>query len=305
MLPCTIANRWSTIKTIVPHLSTATRRAQQRQSPERSQKGWPGHQEQTITGGGAGQKWWSLNNSTTQNDVECPKQRRRSLHNLTTNNDAECHKQRAANIRKGDAHAVDIVGTQNWQYLGGDLRLIVSFERQYNGHAGRQRSDRTVPGRRAHSSIENILLNYKLLDNPKKITAAGHRVILGTATGVLSSTITDENGEIHNATFRIVTVPGLGLYFQRNRHQPQPGTSSSDKGRHLRAATAIACRQWVMHIRHKSQRTNIICTQHGHEREASADIWHRRPGHTNPCNMELLLKKEGKGVNFNGIFARV
>lgn len=157
-------------------------------------KGGQGSKSKQGSGDGGGQKWCSL-------------------HNSTTHNDADCHTQKYV------ASSADIIGTHSSTDFEDGFSWMATCGRSFQANSHTMTmlvdsgatehflDDELIPG------LKDILLDYELLDNPKKIAAAGQRVLLGTATGVLPDTITNQNGGVHKANFRIVIVSGLGRHL--------------------------------------------------------------------------------------------
>lgn len=54
------------------------------------------------------------------------------------------------------------------------------------------------------------LSDYEILEEPRKITAAGQNQPKGDATGVITGAIIDNTGVKQSVTFPIMVVPGLG-----------------------------------------------------------------------------------------------
>ena len=67
--------------------------------------------------------------------------------------------------------------------------------------------DELIPG------LKNRTMSSTLLDVPKTIITAGNRKLLGTMTGTINGTITEETGRPHPAHFPGLIVSGLGHHI--------------------------------------------------------------------------------------------
>lgn len=116
--------------------------------------------------GEAGQKWCSLHNSITHNDVDCDKQKTTSP-------------------QKGGAYSADTAGTNSITDLDKGFSWMATGVRSFQANkdtmtmlvdsgATKHLLDyELIPG------LKNVLLDYKLLGPSKKITAPDQQVLLG------------------------------------------------------------------------------------------------------------------------------
>ena len=160
---------------------------------------------------------------------------------------------------------------------------------------------------------------FKTLSTPREITTAGKHTLHGIGTGIISFTICDNHGTQLPVNMRALLVPGLG----RNVFAP---TAELRNGVRfvLEKKPYLTIRGTVIPLK-QDPRDQGMCSlditfqrdSHGvlgksegvspdsgsgvvYTSTTSASIWHRRLGHMNPRNMEVLRNKKGNGVEYTG-----
>ena len=166
--------------------------------------------------------------------------------------------------------------------------------------------------------LQQGMVEYRKLEQPKPIETAGNKQVFATATGKICGHIINKSGPPIPVRIFVMIVPGMGrhlfssaramksgvstiletgnphLQFDNktslllNQHQKDAGMCSFDVS--LRALDGVT------YGRSEKPSTPSVALP----AQVSADTWHRRLGHMNPCNMELLRKVEGNGVEYTG-----
>ena len=157
--------------------------------------------------------------------------------------------------------------------------------------------------------LANMLWNYKVLVAPKEIVTAGNHTLLGTHTGTLQGTVTDDSAHRHRVKLPCVLVPGLGRHIFSTMDASRRGVVTTiEAGRHrlIKGNTTLPLQQLSGDLGLCSIVVNVqqhTATQpQGIVMAAlpTADIWHRRLGHMNPRSMDLLRKENDNGVDYAG-----
>ena len=169
--------------------------------------------------------------------------------------------------------------------------------------------DELIPG------LKDRMMNPTLLDVPKTIITAGIRKLLGTMTGTINGTITDETGRTHRAHFPSLFVSGLGRHiFSPTASMTRGITTTLEEGNsHLRKGSIVVVVQLEQQLGDRgmySLKVRLEASDSGAKissttaialtAQVSADIWHRRLGHINTRSMELLRKTKNNGVDYTG-----
>ena len=266
------------------------------------------------SGGGGGQKWCSVHKSTTHNDAECYKQGAKR---------AESSGAYTATVLSAaappPADTGDPVFKVEGGFDGGFMWMASTGARTFapsnstmtmlvdSGATEHFLDDELIPG------LKQLMQDYNLLEEPKKIVTAGNQVLLGTATGILPCVITDQNGSTHQVGFPSLIVSGLGRHLFSSSAAAARGTSTIIEAGHPRLTRGdiiVPLQQLDGDMGLSSFEVGLGAESSVLEApptsaialaaQASADIWHRRLGHMNPRSMELLRKTEGNGVEFTG-----
>ena len=157
-------------------------------------------------------------------------------------------------------------------------------------------------------NLKHRLLNYVLLTTPRKIFTPGGFLLDGTAEGILQGLVTNNHGEQHLARIAIVIAPRIG----RNLFSVKSATkkdivsiSDFDKPRLELSGITISLRGKDDHP--YSLAFHLSADSHGGKKMAmnamtSAQLWHRRLEHLNKTSLELMPRREGNGVAFDGSF---
>ena len=165
--------------------------------------------------------------------------------------------------------------------------------------------------------LKTRMREFKTLSTPREITTAGKHT--GIGTGIISFTIRDNHGTQLPVNMRALVVPGLG----RNIFAP---TAELRNGVRfvLEKKPYLTIRGTVIPLK-QDPRDQGMCSlditfqrdSHGelgksegvspdsgsgvvYTATTSASVWHRRLGHMNPRNMEVLRNKKGNGVEYTG-----
>ena len=168
-------------------------------------------------------------------------------------------------------------------------------------------------------NLKTRMREFKTLSTPREITTAGKHTLHGIGTGIISFTIRDNHGTQLPVNMRALMVPGLG----RNIFAP---TAELRNGVRfvLEKKPYLTIRGTVIPLK-EDPRDQGMCSlditfqrdSHGvlgksegvspdsgsgvvYTATTSASVWHRRLGHMNPRNMEVLRNKKGNGVEYTG-----
>ena len=167
--------------------------------------------------------------------------------------------------------------------------------------------------------LKTRMREFKTQSTPREITTAGKHTLHGIGTGIISFTIRENHGTQLPVNMRALVVPGLG----RNIFAP---TAELRNGVRfvLEKKTYLTIRGTVIPLK-QDPRDQGMCSlditfqrdSHGvlgksegfspdsgsgvvYTATTSASVWHRRLGHMNPRNMEVLRNKKGNGVEYTG-----
>ena len=169
------------------------------------------------------------------------------------------------------------------------------------------------------SDLKTRMREFKTLSTPREITTAGKHTLHGIGTGFISFTIRDNHGTQLPVNMRALVVPGLG----RNIFAPTAELRNGvrfvlEKKSYLTIrGTAIPLKQdprdqgmCSLDITFQRDSHGVLGKSEGvspdsgsgvvYTATTSASVWHRRLGHMNPCNMEVLRNKKGNGVEYTG-----
>ena len=155
-------------------------------------------------------------------------------------------------------------------------------------------------------SLKHRLLNYVFLTTPCKILTAEAALLDGAAEGILQGLVTDNHGEQHLARIAILIVPGIGCNLFSVKSATKKGVVSifdfENPGLELSGITV------PLHAEDDdlySLMFDLSAHSHGGKEltmnaMTNAQLWHRRPGHLNKRNLELMQWRDGNGVAFDG-----
>ena len=167
--------------------------------------------------------------------------------------------------------------------------------------------------------LKTRMREFKTLSTPREITTAGKHTLHGIGTGIISFTIRDNHGTQLPVNMRALVVPGLG----RNIFAPTAELRNGvrfvlEKKPYLTIrGTVIPLKQdprdqgtCSLDITFQRDSHGVLGKSEGvspdsgsgvvYTATTSASVWHRRLGHMNPRNMEVLRNKKGNGVEYTG-----
>ena len=155
-------------------------------------------------------------------------------------------------------------------------------------------------------SFKHRLLNYVLHITPRKILPAGGRLRNGTAEGILQGPVTDNHGEQHIARIAIFIVPCIGRYLFSVKSTTKKGVVSIfdfDNPRLELSGITVPLRAEDDDLysfmfdsgadRHRGKELAINAM-------TNAQLWHRRLGHLIKISLELMQRRDGNEVAFDG-----
>ena len=155
-------------------------------------------------------------------------------------------------------------------------------------------------------SLKHRLLNYIILTTPRKILTAGEALVDGTDEGVLQGLVIDNHGEQHLARIAILIVPGIGRNLFSVKSATKKGVVSIfdfDNPRLELSGITIPLRAEDDAL--SSLMFDLSVDSHKGKDLAmnamvNAQLWHRRLGHLNKRSLELIQRRDGNGVAFDG-----
>ena len=154
------------------------------------------------------------------------------------------------------------------------------------------------------SSLKHHLLNY--VTTPRKILTAGGALLDGTAEGILQGLVTDNHEEQHLARIAILTVPSIGCKLFSVKSATRKGVvfifDFDNPGLELSGITV------PLHAEDNDLYSlvfDLSADNHGGKELATnamtnAQLWHRRLGRLNKRSLELMQRRKGNGVTFDG-----
>ena len=167
--------------------------------------------------------------------------------------------------------------------------------------------------------LKTRMREFKTLSTPREITTAGKHTLHGIGTDIISFTIRDNHGTQLPVNMHALVVPGLG----RNIFAPAAELRNGvrfvlEKKPYLTIrGTVIPLKQdprdqgmCSLDITFQRDSHGVLGKSEGvspdsgsgvvYTATTSASVWHRRLGHMNPRNMEVLRNKKGNGVEYTG-----
>ena len=172
---------------------------------------------------------------------------------------------------------------------------------------------------RYFKDLKTRMREFKNLSTPREITTAGKHTLHGIGTGIISFTIRDNHGTQLPVNMRALVVPGLGRNIFAPTAELRNGVSFVlEKKMYLTIrGTVISLKQYPrdqgmcsLDITFQRDSHGVLGKSEGvspdsgsgvaYTATTSASVWHRRLGHMNPRNMEVLRSKKGNGVEYTG-----
>ena len=157
--------------------------------------------------------------------------------------------------------------------------------------------------------LHRRLLDYTCLTTPRKILTAGGTLLDGTCEGILQDVITDNYGNVPLLQNQILVVPTIG----RNLFSVKTATRNGivlifDRENPRLEAFGVTLplsgEQDNLHtFVHDLGADSYGATKLATNAMSNAELWHRRLGHLNRRNLELLQRHDGNGINFDGTIA--
>ena len=168
-----------------------------------------------------------------------------------------------------------------------------------SGASGHYFDDPIIPG------LKHRLLNYVLPTTPRKILTAGGALLDCTAEGTLQGIVTDNHGEHHLARITILIVPGIGCNLFSVKSATKKGIVSTfdfDNPRLELSGITVPLRADDDIY---SLAFYLSAESHGGKELAmnamvNAQLWHRRLRHLNKRSLELMQRRDGNRVAFDG-----
>ena len=156
------------------------------------------------------------------------------------------------------------------------------------------------------SSTKQRLLNYVLLTTPRKILTAGGDLLDGAAEGILQGPVTENHGEQHLARIAILVVPGIKRNLFSGKSATKKGVVSIfdfDNPRLELSGITVPLRAEDVDL--YSLGIDLSAGSHGGKDKVTnamtnAQLWYRRLGHLNKRSLELMQRRDGNGVAFDG-----
>ena len=154
--------------------------------------------------------------------------------------------------------------------------------------------------------LKTRMRDFKTLSTPREITTAGKHTLHGIGTGIISFTIRDNHGtQLPNIFAPTAELRnGVGFVLEKKPYLTIRGTvillkqDPRDQGM---CSLDITFQRDSHGVLGKSEGVSpdsgsgVVYTA-----TTSASVWHRRLGHMNPRNMEVLRNKKGNGVEYTG-----
>ena len=172
-----------------------------------------------------------------------------------------------------------------------------------SGASGHYFDDTIIP------DLKLLVQDYTSLSTPRTILTIGGSLLEDTAEGVLQGLITDDYGEQHPAQIVILIAPGIGRNIFSVKTAERKGiVSIFDVNKSRLEAGDI-----TMLLREENDdlysfKLDLSADGYAGKELAmnavtNAQVWHRRLGHLNKRSLEIMDRKNGKGVAFDGSIA--
>lgn len=169
-------------------------------------------------------------------------------------------------------------------------------------------------------NIDDILDQYRMLDNPTTIVGAGGHEFRGRGTGILHAQARDGHGVLRKVQFKCITVPGLGRHLfstgtaqKKGAHtiisdDPRidlPGGAGGERGFTIKLRTDRTLIYLDLKIDFTKGRTSegaeiydIIDDGHVYTavRPESINLWHRRLAHCHEGILRAAAKIAETGI---------
>ena len=159
--------------------------------------------------------------------------------------------------------------------------------------------DLIIPG------LKHRLLNYGFLTTPRKILSAGQASVDGTAEGILQDFATDNHGEQHLARIATLILPGIGRTLFSVKLATNKGVVSIfDFDNPRLDVSGITVPLCIENDDLYSLVLDFSANSHGGKKLAmnamtNAQLWHRWLGFLNKGSLELMQRRDGRGVAFD------
>ena len=154
--------------------------------------------------------------------------------------------------------------------------------------------------------LQNRMMDYKALDEPRKIFTAGDHVLERIGTGTVHGTVKDGHGRKTAINFSAFVVPGLG----RNLFSVHTSVTKGVVAVFDSVNPRFEIGNTVIPLKPPSPPNNLYSFSMDFNstvdaagvalRTESAALWHRRVGHINTRSMDILRKEKRNGVEYTG-----
>ena len=154
--------------------------------------------------------------------------------------------------------------------------------------------------------LKHRLQDYVHLTTPRKILTAGGAMLDGTPEGVLQGLATNGNGNQIFVRVDIVVVPGIGRNLFSVMTAPKKGIATifdyeNPKLERFNVTVPLQSESGDLY----SFVLNLSADRHGAKElamnaVANAHVWHRRLGHLYAQSMDIVRKRDGTGIAFDG-----
>ena len=188
--------------------------------------------------------------------------------------------------------------------------VAVSSENSANSNLATVMVDSGASGRYFDDAIirdlKHRLQDYVHLTRPRKILTAGGAMLDGTAEGVLQGLVTDDNGNQILVRVDIVVVPEIGrnLFSVMTAAKKGIATIFDDKNPRLEGFNV------TVPLRSESGDPysfvlDLSADRYGAKElamnaVANAQVWHQWLGHLHAQSLDILRKRDGTGIAFEG-----
>ena len=154
--------------------------------------------------------------------------------------------------------------------------------------------------------LKHCLQDYVHLTTPRKILTAKGAILNGTAEGVLQGLVVDDNGNQILVRVDIVVVPGIGrnLFSVMTAGKKGIATIFDYENPRLEGFNVTAplrsesgdLYSFVLDLNADRYGAKELAMN----AVADAQVWHRRLGHLHAQSLDILRKRDGAGIAFEG-----
>ena len=194
--------------------------------------------------------------------------------------------------------------------LGASPSVAVTSEDRFNTNLATLMVDSGASGHYFDDAIirdlKHRLQDYVHLPTPRKIFTAGGTMLDGTAEGVLQGLVADDNGNQILVWVVIVVVPGIG----RNLFSVMTATKKGITTIFGYENPRLEGFNVTVPLRSESGDLysfvlDLSADRYGAKElamnaVANAQVWHRRLGHLHAQGLNILRKRDGTGISFEG-----